>query len=285
LVRVLVLLISVCLFTAVASAQRVDDILLRAGTFVQDLSAALSGVIADESYDQELFAQSDITGINARVRRRAVRSEALFMRVPVASQWMFVRNALTVDGRPVPDSGDRLDRLLRDSGLEAGAALRQLQQENARFDIGPVVRTLGDPTFALRYLDLDSQKRFTFSRAGTERIGSVNATMWTYRERRRPFVVTVDRMDAQSSGTMWIDDANGAVLRTNLRVMWPSGRGTFAIITVDFEEDARLGIWAPARMSEQYNSRSGQTTKGTASYANFRRFGASVRIVSPEPPN
>jgi len=285
LVRLFVVLISVCLFTAVATAQRVDDILLRAAAFVQDVSAALSGVVADESYDQELFAQFADTGINRRASRRAVRSEALFMRVPVASQWMFVRNVLTVDGRPVPDSGDRLDRLLRGSDLEAGAALRRLQQENARFDIGPVVRTLGDPTFALRYLDLDSQKRFTFSRAGSKRIGSVNATMLTYRERRRPFVVTVDRMDAQSSGTMWIDDANGAVLRTSLQVTWPSGRGTFASIVVEFEKEARLGIWAPSRMSEQYNSRSGQTTKGTASYANFRRFAASVRVITPEEPN
>jgi len=74
-------------------------------------------------------------------------------------------------------------------------------------------------------------------------------------------------------------------LRTNLRVTWPSGRGTFAIITVDFEQDARPGIWAPKRMSEQYNSVTGQTTQGTASYADVRRFGASVRIVPPEPPN
>ena len=154
------------------------------------------------------------------------------------------------------------DRLLRDSGLEAGAALRQLQQENARFDIGPVVRTLGDPTFALRYLDLDAQQRFTFRRGGSERIGGVNATMVTCRERRRPFVVTVDRMDALSSGTMWIDDASGAVLHANLRVTRPSGRGTFAIITVDFEQDARLGIWAPTRMSGRYAPRLGRRRKG-----------------------
>lgn len=282
MVRVFVLLISVCLLAQVASAQRVDDLLLLSGRFVHDVSEALSGVIADELYEQELFVESTITGINARVRRRAVRSEALFIWVPVASQWMFVRNAVTVDGRSVPDSGDRLDRLLRDPRSDAAASIRQLQQENARFDIGPVVRTLGDPTFALRYLDLDAQRRFSFSRGGDERIGDVRAAMLTYRERQRPYVVTVDRLDAQSSGTMWIDPATGAVLRTNVRVTRPSGRGTFSSITVDFERDPRLGIWAPARMVEQYNSVNGQTTRGTASYANFRRFGAAVRIITPE---
>ena len=125
----LVLLISVCLFTAVAGAQRVDDILLLAGRFVEDTSTRLSGVIADETYAQELSAQFVAPGINSRIGRRALRSEALFMFVPVASQWMFVRNVLTVDGRPLPDSGDRLDRLLRDSGPDAGAALRQLNRK------------------------------------------------------------------------------------------------------------------------------------------------------------
>jgi hypothetical protein len=289
LARLLLPVVLVCASAAGANAQRsapkVEEILLRAGRFVENAATSLSGVIADESYDQQLFAPFVDSGIKPRIGRRAMRSEALFMWVPVASQWMFVRNVVAVDGRPVPDSGDRLDRLFRDSGLDAGAYLRQLQEENARFDIGPVVRTFGDPTFALRYLELDSQMRFSFSRAGTERIGAVRATMLVYRERRRPYVITVDGMDAQSSGTMWIDAAEGAVLRTNLRVARPSGRGTIASITVDFEQDARLGIWVPSRMSEQYNSASGQTTIGTASYANFRRFATSVRVIAPEAQN
>jgi len=281
----LLLMILVCASAAGASAQRVDDLLLRAGRFVQDVSAALSGVVADESYEQQLFAQFVDSGIKPRIGRRAMRSEALFMFLPVANQWMFVRNVLAVDGRPVPDSGERLDRLFKDSGIDAAAYLRQLQEENGRFDIGPVVRTFGDPTFALRYLDLDSQRRFSFSRAGTERLGGVRATRLIYRERRRPFVITVDGMDAQSSGTMWIDAAEGAVVRTDLRVARPSGRGAIASITVDFQKDPRLGIWVPSRMSEQYNSVGGQTTIGTASYANFRRFDTSVRVLTPEGQN
>ena len=74
MVRVLVLLISVCLFTAAASAQRVDDLLLLAGKFVQDTSAQLSGVIADETYEQELSAQFVASGLCTRVGRRELRS-------------------------------------------------------------------------------------------------------------------------------------------------------------------------------------------------------------------
>jgi len=40
----------------------------------------LSGVIADETYEQELFAQPLVAGANRpRVARRALRAEALFM--------------------------------------------------------------------------------------------------------------------------------------------------------------------------------------------------------------
>jgi len=280
-VRVFVLLISACLCAAVASAQRVDDILVRAGTFVHDTSQRLSGVIADETYEQEVFVSFPDSRLGPRIARRAMRSEALFIWLPAANQWMFVRNVVAVDGREVAESGDRLDRLFN-SGVDAAAYLRQLQEENARFDIGPVTRTFGDPTFALRFLDASAQRRFAFDRFGTEVVAGVRATMLTYRERRRPFVIKVNGMDAQSVGRMWIDPVDGVVLRTNLRVMRPSGLGTLASVTVDFQKDAGLDAWVPARMSEQYNSGTGQTTTAKTSYANFRRFDTSVRIVEPD---
>jgi hypothetical protein len=264
------------------TAQRDDEVLRRAGAFVLDASSQLRGVIADEAYQQKLYGPPFLSGSRPRLGQREIRAEALFLWLPAAIEWMFVRNVLNVDNRPVADSGDRLDRLFNDASGDRPAYLRQLQKENARFDLGPVVRTLGDPTFALRYLEPQSQPRFLFNRIGVERIGATRATVFSFSERRRPYVVKVDGMDAQSTGTMWIDAAQGAVLRTSLRVLLPSGRGTAAIITVDFHKDGRLDIWAPSRMSEQYNSMSGEMTTGTASYMNFRRFDTSVRIVTPE---
>jgi hypothetical protein len=55
----------------VASAQRgdaatrepaVQEILLRAGSFVQNVSASLTGLLAEESYEQDLFAYPFDTG-------------------------------------------------------------------------------------------------------------------------------------------------------------------------------------------------------------------------------
>jgi hypothetical protein len=89
-------------------------------------------------------------------------------------------------------------------------------------------------------------------------------------------------MDAQSSGTMWIDPAEGVVLRTSLRVTRPTGRGTLASVTVDFQKEPNLDAWVPALMSEEYNSGTGQITTARTSYTNFRRFDTSVRIVDPD---
>jgi hypothetical protein len=208
-----------------------------------------------------------------------MHSETLFVWLASPTVWMFVRNVRDVDGRAVPDSAERLDRLFTNPTIDTVAYLHQLQQENARFDIGPVARTLGDPTFALRYLEPNTQVRFAFTRAGTERVRGAVATKLAYRERRRPFVVKVDGADAPSSGTMWID-ADGAVLRTQLQVSYPTGRGAAASVTVDFQKDLRLGTWVPWRMVEQYTG-SGELVTGTASYANFRKFDTSIRVVVP----
>lgn len=276
------LLLSACALTTVASAQRGDDLLLRAGSFVRAASDQLDGVIADETYSQDLYAQPFESGIRPRLRQRSMRAEALFLWLPAVERWMFVRNVVAVDDTPVPDSGERLDRLFEDSTIDAAAYLRQLQRENARFDIGPVVRTLGDPTFALRYLAPQVQARFAFSRNGTAHLGDTRATVLKFSERRRPYIVAVNGMDGQSTGTTWIDEADGSVLRTELRVALPSGRGAAATITVDFQRDPRLRIWVPKTMSEQYYSMNGQMTSGSASYANFRRFDATVRVLPPE---
>ena len=57
------------------------------------------------------------------------------------------------------------------------------------------------------------------------------------------------------------------------------------------EAQARFGVQPqryraprPKTMSEQYYAVNGQMTSGMASYANFRRFDAAVRVLSPEAP-
>jgi len=285
-------LIAICALTAVDYAQQrntndraqpsIAEILSRAGNFVRDAATQMRNVIADEAYIQELFGtRFTETGQRGRLRQRRIQSEALFLWLPAASGWMFVRNAVTVDGRPVPDNGERLDRLFNTPDIDPIAYIHKLQEENARFDLGPVIRTLGDPTLTLRFLGPESQTRFAFNRVGTERIGTTRATMIAYRERTLPTVVQLNGANALSSGTMWVDAADGTVMRTDLRFTKQTGNGIAVSVTVDFRQDTHLHAWVPSRMSEQYNASNGETLIGSASYTNFRKFDTSVRVSAP----
>jgi hypothetical protein len=283
--------LALCAVTVVDGQQRstgdraqptIAEILVRAGDFVRDAATQLRDVVADETYAQELFPPGfPGSGLTSRAAQRRMQSEALFLWLLAASNWMFVRNVVTVDGRAVPDSGDRLNQLFKTPSRDAIAYIRELQEENARFDIGPVIRTVGDPTFTLRFLAPESQRRFAFNRVGTERIGTARATVIAYKERERPSLVKVDGQDALSSGTIWVNAADGTVLRTQLRLRRPNENAIAVSVSVDFQQDTHLHVWVPRRMAEEYRSRSGETLVGSATYTNFRRFDTSVRVLAP----
>ena len=126
--------ISVCALSSFVYAQRNDDVLRRPGTFVLETSIRLTGVIADESYQQKLYAPPFSSGTRRLIRQHGMRAEALFVGLPAAQEWMFVRNVVTVDRQPdvftaishraVSDSGDRLDRLFKDGGGDRAAYRR-----------------------------------------------------------------------------------------------------------------------------------------------------------------
>jgi len=52
------------------------------------------------------------------------KRQRLFVGLPAAQEWMFVRNVVTVDRQAVSDSGDRLDRLFKDGGGDRAAYRR-----------------------------------------------------------------------------------------------------------------------------------------------------------------
>jgi hypothetical protein len=83
--------------------------------------------------------------------------------------WLSVRNVLSADGRAVGDSKGRLDRILKSPGLDYLSQLRLLKAESARWDVGQVFRTTGDPTLVFRFLLPANQPRFTFGKGRRER--------------------------------------------------------------------------------------------------------------------
>jgi hypothetical protein len=215
--------------------------------------------------------------------------------LPDERVWLSVRNVLSVDGKPVQDSEQRLQRALGVSpdpavpapgampeddeqpgaGVSRTARLHRLQEEGARFDLGPVHRTTSNPTFVLQFLAPDNQPHFMFARERSERVGGARASKFSFVEGRRPTVVRVDGKEVVSTGAVWLRDVDGAVLRTDLTLKI-SGQTT-ASITVDFQRNKKLAVWVPSKMVERYGDVTCMST-----YSNFRRFETSGRLVDPK---
>jgi hypothetical protein len=144
------------------SAPADQELLARVGQYVQELEERLAVTIGDETYHQDAsYRGGHLT--------RTLRSEILFMSLSREGVWLSVRNVLSADGRAVGDSKGRLDRILKSPGLDYLSQLRLLKAESARWDVGQVFRTTGDPTLVFRFLLPANQPRFTFGKGRRER--------------------------------------------------------------------------------------------------------------------
>src|SRR5687768_15051057 len=80
-----------------------DDVLSRAGAYVEEFRAQLAGIVAEETYiQQESLGQ-----------RREVRSDLFLVRSDTFPHWLQYRDTFEVDGRPVRERADRLTAFFR----------------------------------------------------------------------------------------------------------------------------------------------------------------------------
>jgi hypothetical protein len=202
----------------------------------------------------------------------------LFMWLSQQDVWLSIRNVQIVDGRAIPDSSGRLDRALAAPGFDYVSKLGQLKAESARFDVGQVWRTTGNPTVVLRFLVPGNQTHFTFTRKGEERIGGQPVTKLAFAEHDRPTAIDFNGGGVLSIGAIWVRPSDGTVVRANLKLTTAT---LLAVeITVDFQRDPKLELWVPARMEERYDDYRTSTTC-SARYSNFRQFETSGRLISP----
>jgi hypothetical protein len=157
--------------------------------------------------------------------------------------------------------------------------------ESARFNIGPVRRTLNTPTFALLVLHPGNQHRFSFQRAGRKSIDGTEAVQIAFAERLRPTLVAgAGGGDLAAQGSLWIDAERGTVLRTEIAFeSEPADRArrTLTRIVTEYGPEPRLQLTVPVRMSETYewgarNPDSQYAIKAVARYSGYRRFEVST---------
>ena len=287
--------LGVGLVVALASAQEGSTpapplplVLSRAATYVETFADTLSGLVAAESYVQDVHPAFNRFGTMPRFAKpysgamhRELKSDLLLVR-PVGSEgWMQFRDVTEVDGKKLKDRNDRLARLFLDPSKSTASQSRKIMDESSRYNIGDVIRTINNPVIALAFLERSYQKRFAFTLGKAD--PSLGPSAWAieYKEVQRP---TLIRGDGDSNlptyGRAWVDLETGRVLKTEFVIEAPA---ITARVTATFKPDQRLGINVPAEMIEEYKPSAGGRISGRASYGRFRQFAVKTDEVIEKP--
>jgi hypothetical protein len=251
-----------------------------AGAYAERYHDAFTTIVAEEHYVQQVVSQPGRFPERAGDRERTLRSDVMLLRGGAGEgAWFFFREVFEVDGTAVSGTRGRLESWLRDSRDAFLNRARALALEQARYNLGDILRTINVPLIALEFVLPRHQERFRFRSAGQTTVNDVDVLAITFEERRHPTMIrTPDGEDIEARGTLWIEPATGRVLRTELRTGERHAADVRAAIIVSYEHNERLGMLVPAAMQERYVAGSHEIT-GLARYSNFRRFETDARII------
>jgi hypothetical protein len=166
-----------------------------------------------------------------------------------------------------------------DSPADNSKRLVKMKEDSTRYNLGDVLRDINSPTFALKLLRESDVWRFSFEKAGTEKVEGIQTWVIHFTERGTKTLVHGDHGEMlHSTGTVWIEPETGRVLKTELLVenayTQPAVK---ARSTVTYSPGKTLNMLLPRNMSEHY-----ETTRSTidclADYSNFRRFEVNVKF-------
>jgi hypothetical protein len=245
------------------------EIIVRASGYVSRFLHDVSNVAADERYEQES---------TSRPRRRTLRSEIVVVRYPGTGSSQVFRDVLEVDGRVVAGSGEgRLAPLFLGPAGQALPRAREIDAAGRRHNIADI-GNLNNPLLVLVFLQRDYRERFRFTVADLDRSAGPTVRIVQFEEVRIPTILRLGgNLDMRASGRLWIDEADGRVLKTELRV----GQRDLAhssmtwrppsTITTTFGLDEKLGIDVPLEMRDHYPLQDVEI-RGVATYSRFRRF-------------
>lgn len=252
-----------------------EDVLSRAASYVVRFERAIPSVVAEEHYRQRLnLHQPQAPGGRGTrppedAQRRELKSDFLMVRSQDTDLWIPFRDVFEVDGKPVRAREERLTKLLTDDAGSSYDRAWRLTEEGARYNLGPVQRTVNVPTQALQFLLPSYQPKSVFRHAGNDRIDGVPVWEVRFEEIGLPTLIrTTGGASLPATGTFWIDPSTGTVLRTMVRTKQPSFRSE---IVVSFEPHDALDVRLPAELKEKYTG-SGYELEGTATYSRFRKF-------------
>ncbi len=249
------------------------DVLSRAGSVVLRYETELPRLVARETSMQRAQGMSDL----GRVQQRRLVAEFGWVAFPGSTDVVGVRDVVEVDGRPLTTERERLQSLLHGSQAGAGAEVRRLLDEAARYNLNVTkgARNLNLPTLVLFFLHPQAQPRFSWSRRSPP-----SAPLWEFefKEREGPTFIhggADGRERVVSRGRVLIEPTSGMLRRSELRLHFD---GINYTLVTTFDRVAALDLVLPVSLEERYET-STDSVVGTATYDNYRRFETDARIL------
>src|SRR5262245_1489566 len=254
--------------------------------YVAEYQARLAGIVAEEIYSQSVTRMFPAAGqrMPPTPQQRALKSDVLLVRSEGEDRWVQFRDVFEVDGKPVRDRDQRLFKLFVEPASGSRAKAEAISAESARFNIGPLWRTVNVPILALVFFEARNQPGFSHRRTKAGNLHELaglarESDIWAidYRETASRTLIrgAADR-NVRSKGVMWVDASNGRVLRTEM----DSGNAEVrAKIVVTYRSEPGVDLFVPGEMKEGYMlPRSMTRIEGTARYSHFRQF----KVVTTE---
>ena len=254
-----------------------DAVLAKAAAYVTAYQNRLAGIVAEEVYRQQVMVTQRRGNPQTR-QYRQLRSDLLLVKGANEGSWLQFRDVFEVDRKPIRDRDERLYKLFVGASTDAAKQAEAIQMESARYNIGPIMRTINMPILALVFFDRANQPRFEFKKGkpgSVKRFAGMaqerDVWMIEYDETLKGTVVRgANDRDIPSHGRVWLDSTTGRFLRTELISEDTDVR---ALIEVFYRAETGLDLLVPAEMRELYELRRSQTRiDGRAEYSRFRQF-------------
>lgn len=231
----------------------------KAGQYVQAYRQQFSALVCEEHQIQQV-----IKGDGTVRQRRELRSDVLL--VKVGERTMTFRDTIDVDGKPVRNREERLQKLFLSGTRNPMRQAQAVAEESARHNIG-FRRGLDGLMVPLTILSPRWASGFRFSPAGQG---------LTFQETRSPSLLRLNQSGTEKDmflhGSFTLDAASGRVLAASLTADNPEFELT---IDVSYREESAVAMLVPVDMTEHYR-RAGKPKEDrlevSSSYSAFRRF-------------
>ena len=260
-----VLLLILAARALLAQSVTLDVVLARLHQYLAAYAELLPATVAIERYNQRV----------GTLERVELESEFGIVRVPNNPQWLGFRDVMTVNGKAVESRAQRLAALFENLTVSAIEQAGRISIESARFNIGPVARSINDPALVLELLDSRNAHRMRIQKVREGSLSGIPVWIVRFVETGRPTIVrTSSLQDVPSSGQAWIDPSTGRLLRVQATIT--SRFRVKCEVDVTFEKAPQLDFLVPARMMERCFD-GAFLQEGDATYENYRKFTVDTR--------